>query len=87
LPQETADDDLGETTCPRVWKILRCSAGFGDILEIFYAAALLDIVGEISTRTVFHDKVYVALSALQGPSTGKPNYGRGCNVRRYQLIW
>jgi hypothetical protein len=60
-----------------MWIILRCSAGVGDILEIFYAAALLDIVGEITTRTVFHDKVYVALSALQGASTGEPIMGEG----------
>jgi hypothetical protein len=76
LPQETADDDLGQTTCPRVWIILGCSAGFGDILKILYASALLDIVGEIAARTVFHDEVYVALSALQGLSTEDPNYGR-----------
>ena len=53
-----------------------CSAGFGDILKILYASALLDIVGEIAARTVFHDEVYVALSALQGLSTEDPNYGR-----------
>jgi hypothetical protein len=49
--------------------ILRCSAGFGDILQILYAAALLDVVGEVATRTVFHDEVYVALSALHGTSS------------------
>jgi hypothetical protein len=66
LPQEAADDYLGETACPRMWIILRCSTGFRDILKIFYAATLLDIVGEITTRAVFHDEVYVALGALQG---------------------
>jgi hypothetical protein len=59
-----------------MWIILGCSAGFRDILKILYASALLDIVGEIATRTVFHDKVYVALSALRGLSTGEPNYGK-----------
>jgi len=47
-----------------MWIILGCSAGLWNILEIFYAAALLDVVGEVATRTVFHDEVYVALSAL-----------------------
>jgi hypothetical protein len=70
-----------------MWKILGCSAGFRDILEIFYAATLLDIVGEITTGAVFHDEVYVALGALQILSTGESNYGRKRNVRQYQSIW
>jgi hypothetical protein len=58
-----------------MWIVLGCGARFGDILEIFYAAPLLDIVGKIAARTIFHDKVYVALSALQVLSTRGPNYG------------
>jgi hypothetical protein len=49
--------------------ILGCSAGFRDILQVLYAAAFLDVVGEIATRTVFHDEVYIALSALHGTSS------------------
>lgn len=55
--------------------ILGCSAGLWDILQILYAAALLDVVGEVATRTVLHDEVYVALSALQRTLTEGHNGG------------
>jgi hypothetical protein len=69
LPQETADNDFSKTARPWVGIVLGCSAGFGDILQILDAAALLDVVGEIASRTVLHDEVYIALSALHGAST------------------